>query len=33
MSLMKTIRKNIESGTFSSWSNEYLDQMVNYKGM
>ena len=33
MSLMKTIRKNIESGTFSSWSNEYLDQMDHYKGM
>ena len=33
MSLMKTIRKNIESGTFSSWSKEYLDQMDHYKGM
>ena len=33
MSLMKTIRKNIESGTFSSWSKEYLDQMDHHKGM
>ena len=33
MSVMKTIRKKIESGVFSSWSNEYLNQMDSYKGM
>ena len=33
MTLMKTIRKNIELGIFSKWSDSFLSQMTQYKGM
>ena len=33
MTLMETIRKNIKSECFSSWSNAYLSEMADHKGM
>jgi len=33
MSLMETIRHNIELGEFGNWSNAYLSKMVDHKGM
>jgi queuine tRNA-ribosyltransferase len=31
--LMRTIRENINSGTFDSWSKSWLNKMSNHKGM
>ncbi len=31
--LMRTIRENINSGTFDSWSKSWLNKMSNLKGM
>ena len=33
MTLMKTIRKNIELGSFSKWANAFLSEMIKHKGM
>ena len=33
MTLMKTIRKNIELGSFSKWADAFLSEMIKHKGM
>ena len=33
MNLMDTIREEIDSGTFSEWSKNYLTHMTDHKGM
>jgi len=33
MTLMKTIRKNIELGSFSKWADTFLSEMIKHKGM
>ncbi|MBT3478588.1 MAG: tRNA guanosine(34) transglycosylase Tgt [Candidatus Marinimicrobia bacterium] len=33
MSLMETIRHNIEIGEFATWANAYLNKMADHKGM
>ena len=33
LGLMRTIRKNINSGNFDSWSKSWLNKMSNFKGM
>jgi queuine tRNA-ribosyltransferase len=33
MDLMKTIRENIKASSFTSWSNAYLSDMSDHKGM